>query len=75
MEDLIRLLEEALRRARAVVPGTMPEARIGLAAQAMRRVLNCFPPDVVHREVETLSGAKADSVELRGFGEPDPEDG
>jgi hypothetical protein len=73
MEDLIILLEEALRRARAAPPGSVPQARIERAAQAMRgTVLPTFPPEVTHRDVTTLTGAHVDAAELRGFGEPDP---
>jgi hypothetical protein len=70
MEDLIALLEEALRRARAAAPGSVTRVRLERAESALRHVIiPAFPPEVTHREVTTLTGAHVDAAELRGFGE------
>lgn len=72
---LVDLLREALRRAESTPEHLIPAVRFARALDAVTRaVLPAFPPEPEHRDVTTLTGGHADSVELRGFGsESDPD--
>ncbi len=70
MSVLTDLLEEALRRAKAIPDHDIPPVRREKAISALQRiVLPAFPREVEHREVEALDGSHIESTELRGFGE------
>lgn len=72
LDTLIAILEEALARAKAAPEGSVPAMHVMRAEQHAQLARAVLPPLPEHRDVTDLMGASVDTVEVRGFKDPEP---